>query len=108
VALLQLRRGRPVSGFLSSWMDEPGSGECPASAVAVALWARLENVMAEAGSAWVELNLSAGPDMRPDLWIGLTPAQACEVGMTLLSCEIAAEVGAQQKPWANWLRRVRR
>jgi len=73
--------------------DEPGSGECPASAVAVAIWARSENVQAEAEPAWVELNLSAGSGKGPDLWIDLTPAQAREVGMTLVNVARAAEAG---------------
>jgi hypothetical protein len=78
-------------------LDEPGSGQCPASAVAVAIWAQSENLQAEAGPAWVELNLS-GPDKGPDLWIDLTPAQAREVGMMLVDVARAAEAGAQQKP----------
>ena len=53
---------------------------------------------AEAGPAWVELNLSSGSAERPDLWLDLTPAQAREVGMMLVDFAKLAEASAQQKP----------
>ena len=64
----------------------------------VAVWARSENMRAEAGPAWVELNLSSGSAERPDLWLDLTPAQAREVGMMLVDFAKLAEASAQQKP----------
>ena len=78
--------------------DQPGSGECTASDVAVAVWARSKNLLAEAGPAWVELNLCSGSADKPDLWIDLTPARAREVGMMLVDFAELAEAGAQQKP----------
>jgi hypothetical protein len=80
-------------------LGKPGSGECPASAVAFAIWARSGSVRAEAGPAWVELNLSKGSSViAPEMWIDLTPAQARKVGMTLLDLASVAEAGMQQKP----------
>ena len=72
-------------------LEGPGSGECSASAVAVAVWARSEHLRAEAGPAWVEFNLSSGTAIRPDLWIDLTPAQARDVGMMLVNLAEIAE-----------------
>jgi hypothetical protein len=75
-------------------LDETGSNECPASAVAVSIWARSEHVRAEAGPAWIELNVTNGSG-KGALWIDLTPAQAREVGMKLVKYARAAEADAR-------------
>ena len=74
----------------------PGSGEASASGVAVAVWARSENLRAAAGPAWVEVNLCNGTGGGPDLWIDLTPAQARKVALTLVSLAEIAETGTRQ------------
>jgi hypothetical protein len=79
-------------------LDGPASNECSASAVAVSIWARAEDVRAEAGPTWIELNLTNGSGKGNDLWIDLTPAQAREVGMKLVNYARAAEAGTQHKP----------